>query len=60
MSNKILITGGSGLLGQYLNIKAAKENEILTLHNRNIGNCKEFKSVKTDILNFNLMKELFS
>jgi len=60
MSNKIIITGGSGLLGQYLNIEAAKENEILTLHNKYIGNCKEFKSVMADVLNFNLMKELFS
>ena len=60
MSNKILITGGSGLLGQYLNIEAAKENKILTLYNRNIGNCKEFKSVKADIKIFNLMEEIFS
>ena len=60
MSNKILITGGSGVLGQYLNIEAAKENEILTLHNHNIGNCNEFNSSKADITNFTLMKEIFS
>jgi dTDP-4-dehydrorhamnose reductase len=60
MRKKILITGGSGLLGQYLNIEAAKENEILTLHNNNVGNCNEFKSIKADITNFNLMEELFS
>ena len=60
MSNKILITGGSGVLGQYLNIEAAKENEILTLYNNNVGNCDEFKSIKADIINFNLMKEIFS
>ena len=59
MSNKILITGGSGVLGQYLNIEAAKENEILTLYNNNVGNCDEFKSIKADIINFNLMKEIF-
>ena len=28
MSRKFLLTGGSGLLGQYLNIEAAKENDI--------------------------------
>ncbi len=60
MENRILITGGSGLLGQYLNIEAAKESEILTLDNNNVGNCDEFKSIKADITNFNLMKEIFS
>jgi len=60
MSTKILITGGSGLLGQYLNIDTVKENEILTLHNNNIGNCNEFKSIKADIINFSLMMEIFS
>ena len=60
MSKKILITGGSGLLGQYLNIEAAKENEILTLHNKNAGNCDEFNSKKADITNFSLMEELFA
>ena len=29
MSRKFLLTGGGGLLGQYLNIEAAKENDIL-------------------------------
>ena len=60
MSNKILITGGSGVLGQHLNIEAAKENEILTLYNNNVGNSDEFKGIKADIINFNLMKEIFS
>jgi len=59
MSKRILITGGSGLLGQYLNIEAAKENKILTLHNKNIGNCNDFKSKQADITNFNLMNEVF-
>ena len=60
MSRKFLLTGGSGLLGQYLNIEAAKENDILTLYNNNVGNCDEFKSTKADITNFNLMREIFS
>jgi dTDP-4-dehydrorhamnose reductase len=60
MSKKILITGGSGLLGQYLNIETAKENEILTVHNNNVGNCNKFKSIKADITNSELMKEIFS
>ena len=60
MSKKILLTGGSGLLGQYLNIETAKRNEILTLYNNNIGNCDEFKCTKADITNFNLVEEIFS
>ena len=57
---KILITGGSGLLGQYLNIEAAKENNILTLFNHHTGNCTEFRNTAADITNFALMKEIFS
>lgn len=33
MSRKILITGGSGTLGQYLNFDLSKTNEILTIYN---------------------------
>jgi len=60
MSRKFFLTGGSGLLGQYLNNEAAKDNDLLTLYNNNVGNCDEFKSTKADITNFNLMEELFS
>ena len=56
---KILITGGSGLLGQYLNIELAKENDILTLYNQNIGNCIDFKSIKTDITNSPEFEKIF-
>ena len=56
---KILITGGSGLLGQYLNIELAKQNQILTIYNSNIGNCNEFNSIKADILNFDTIEKLF-
>jgi len=56
---KILITGGSGLLGQYLNLELSKENNILSLYNNNIGNCTDFKSVKIDITNFQLIEKIF-
>ncbi|MCE1163965.1 MAG: sugar nucleotide-binding protein [Bacteroidetes bacterium] len=46
---KVLLTGGSGLLGQYLNIKLSAENELLTLYNGNAGNCYKFDSMKIDI-----------
>lgn len=56
---KIIITGGSGLLGQYLNITLSKENEILTLYNGNKGNCKDFPSLKVDIADSNKMRSVF-
>ncbi|MBI5404423.1 MAG: SDR family oxidoreductase [Ignavibacteriae bacterium] len=57
---KILITGGSGLLGQYLNIFLSKENEILTLYRNNPGNCINYNSLCQDITGFKGMSELFS
>ncbi len=55
---KILITGGSGLLGQYLNIELSEENEILTIYHEHSGNCNEFNSLKADIKDFNTMREV--
>ncbi len=46
---KILITGGSGLLGQYLNVVLSKHYEILTLYNQHPGNCITYKSKKIDL-----------
>jgi dTDP-4-dehydrorhamnose reductase len=56
---KILITGGSGLLGQYLNQELSKNAEILTLYKNNIGNCGTFKSIKTDITDFKSLGMIF-
>jgi dTDP-4-dehydrorhamnose reductase len=52
---KILITGGSGLLGQYLNVVLSRNNKILTLYNTNLGNCGYFNSQK---INLSDQKEL--
>ena len=60
MKQRILITGGNGLLGQYLNLFADKENEILTLYNHHIGNCNNFNSTKVNIENFNVLDEIFT
>jgi len=57
---KILITGGSGLLGQYLNLLLSKDNEICSLYNLNPGNCLNYNSYKIDITDSNGMSELFS
>ncbi len=56
---RVLITGGSGLLGQHLNIALSKENEILTLYNKHTGNCNDFNSVKADITDFEKVKKIF-
>jgi dTDP-4-dehydrorhamnose reductase len=56
---KVLITGGSGLLGQYLNIKVSSKHELLTTYNTNTGNCKEFSSKKINILDKNELHKLF-
>lgn len=56
---KILITGGSGLLGQYLNITLAEEHDILTCYNNNEGNCKSFANAEVDIRNYEKLRDIF-
>lgn len=56
---KILITGGSGLLGQYLNVVLSKDNDVFTLYKSNIGNCSKFKSAKVDITDFASLSNIF-
>ncbi|MEO8398703.1 MAG: SDR family oxidoreductase [Ignavibacteriaceae bacterium] len=56
---KILITGGSGLLGQYLNTELSKENEILTLYKTNPRNCKDFNSAKVDNNDYDKLEKFF-
>jgi len=57
---KIIITGGSGLLGQYLNIELAKLYNILTLYNSNPGNCLSFNNLKIDLTDFSQYENIFS
>lgn len=56
---KILITGGSGFLGQYLNIELSMQYEILTLYNETPRNCKLFNSQQVDICDSKKISELF-
>lgn len=56
---KVLVTGGSGLLGQYLNIELSKNYEMLTTYNLQEGNCGEFYSKQLDITNTERLKEVF-
>lgn len=56
---KIFITGGSGLIGQYLNISLNEKHEILTQYHSHIGNCKHFNSVKVDVCDNAAMEKVF-
>lgn len=57
---KIFISGGSGLIGQYLNIELAKDHQILTQYNLNAGNCSQFNSIKLDIRDLKRLEEALS
>ena len=56
---KVLVTGGSGLLGQHLNFAISKNFKIRTTYNNNLGNCGEFDSKKIDIRNELELNDLF-
>ena len=56
---KVLITGGSGLLGQYLNILLSSKFNILTLYNSNVGNCKDYNSLRLNICDYNSLLNAF-
>ena len=56
---KILITGGGGLLGQYLNIELSKKHSILSLYNKNPGNTFLFPNRKIDLTDRTELKKLF-
>ncbi len=57
---KIFITGGSGLLGQYLNIELSKKHEILTQYLSNIGNCASYNNVRLSITDYHQLEKIFS
>ena len=56
---KILITGGSGLLGQYLNLELSSNNEILTAYNSFKGNCENYHSVRLNINDYSELEKTF-
>lgn len=57
---KVLITGGSGLLGQYLNIILSKNFEVLSLYFNNPNNCNRKNSKKVDIRDYQQLNNIFS
>jgi len=56
---KVLITGGSGLLGQYLNLSISKNFTILTTYKNNVGNCNNFPSSYIDVLQKQEVEKIF-
>lgn len=57
---KILITGGSGLLGQYLNLTLSEKHDLLTLYNTHSGNCNDFNSRQIDLTNSTYLTEIIN
>ena len=57
---KVIITGGGGLLGQYLNLAASGKYDILTIYNSNPGNCLRFNSANTDLRDEDRFNKLFA
>lgn len=55
----IFITGGSGLLGQYLNISLAKKHKIVTQFHSNEGNCAQYNFVRGNITDKKFMRDVF-
>ena len=56
---KIFITGGSGTLGQYLNLELNRKHDILTQFNSNLGNCGSFNFVKLSIEDYSKLEKVF-
>lgn len=59
MKKRVLITGGSGFLGQYLNAELGKSFNILTTFKYHPGNCTDFNSALIELRNNNALSSLF-
>lgn len=56
---KILITGGSGFLGQYLNLELSRNHEIVSLYHQLKRNCADYKHFQLDICNYKKLAGVF-
>ncbi len=57
---KIFITGGSGLIGQYLNSELSKKHNILTQYNINKGNCGNYLNLQSEITDYKKIENVFA
>ncbi len=56
---RILITGGGGFLGQYLNLRLSKNHDIVSLYHQHKRNCTNYKNFPVDICNSIGLKNIF-
>ncbi|MGE5398922.1 MAG: SDR family oxidoreductase [Ignavibacteriales bacterium] len=56
---RVLVTGGGGLLGQYLNLASADRFNLLTLYHEHVGNCADFNSAHADITDEKALELIF-
>jgi len=56
---KILITGGSGFLGQYINLELSKYHEVHTSFFHEPRNCANFNSTRVDICDDEKLLSIF-
>lgn len=57
---KVLLTGGSGLIGQYLNIELSKKFNVLSTFLQNKNNCSRFPAIRLDIRDKLSVTNIFS
>lgn len=57
---KVLLTGSSGALGEYLTAELSKSFQLLCLYNNNPCKANELSSIKIDITDFDLLKDTFN
>lgn len=57
---KIFVTGGSGLIGQYLNLELSKAHDILTQYNIHEGNCRQYNSIQLSITDYDSISNVFT
>ena len=55
---KIFISGGSGLLGQYLNMSLSRNHKIMSSYKTSPRNCSDYNSVQIDINDYEKTGEI--
>jgi dTDP-4-dehydrorhamnose reductase len=56
---KIFITGGSGMIGQFLNMEFGRQHQILTQFNRHPGNCINNNNIQLDLNDYEKIENVF-
>ena len=56
---KIFITGGSGMVGQFLNLEFGRHHQILTQFNQHPGNCINYNNIQLDLNDCEKVENVF-